>query len=155
MGLYFEQFAVGDTFATGTRRVERDDILQFAELTGDGNPLHTDVEFMRSTPYGEVIAHGLLVQAIAIGLIAELGIMDGTTIALAQADCRFLRPVQPGDEIRAVVEISATRPSSKQVDRGVVERVIRVLNQRDEDVLETKTVSIMRRRPGPGETPGA
>lgn len=147
MGLYFEDFEVGAVYTTATRSIDREDIRHFADLTGDDNPLHTDPEFMRSSPFGDVIAHGLLVEAMAIGLIAELGIMEGTTIALAQADCRFRSPVLAGDQVRAVVEISGARSSDRKPDRGVIHRKISVRNQRDEEVLDMTTVSIMRRRP--------
>jgi acyl dehydratase len=143
--MWFEDFEVGQVFATDSRRIEREEILAFAALTGDNNPLHTDAEFMRSSEVGDVIAHGLLIQSIAIGLLADLGIMEGTTIALAQVDARFVRPVLPGDEVRVVVRIDSTRPSKKP-DRGVVVRVLEVRNQRDEVVVESRLVSIMRRR---------
>lgn len=146
MGRYFEEFAVGDIFTTGTRVITREDILAFAILTGDTNPLHTDTEFMKDSQFGDVIAHGLFVVSVAIGLIAETGIMQGTTIALSQADSRLLAPTLPGDELHADFEIVALRPSRK-LDRGVMDRVIRVVNQHGQTVAETRTVSIMRRQP--------
>ncbi len=146
MGMWFEEFAAGQTFETAARTIEREEILAFAELTGDRNPLHTDVEFMRDSAAGDVIAHGLLIEAIAIGLIADLGIMEGTTIALAQADARFIAPVGPGDAVRALIGIESTRPSRKP-DRGVVVRTVEVRNQRDELCVASRLVSVMRRRP--------
>jgi acyl dehydratase len=146
MGMWFEEFEAGQVFETASRTIERDEILAFAELTGDRNPLHTDIEFMRSSGAGDVIAHGLLIQAIAIGLIADLGVMEGTTIALAGVDANFLEPVLPGDEIQAVMVIDSTRPSKKP-DRGVVVRTVEVLNQRDSVAVSSRLVSIMRRRP--------
>jgi acyl dehydratase len=146
MGMWFEEFEVGQIFETASREVEREEILAFAELTGDRNPLHTDVEFMRSSAAGDVIAHGLLIESIAIGLIADLGIMEGTTIALAAVEANFLEPVLPGDEIRAVVKIDSTR-SSKKPDRGVVVRAVEVRNQRDAVAVSSRLVSVMRRRP--------
>jgi acyl dehydratase len=141
MGLYYEDFAVGQTFETETLTVDRARIAAFAELTGDDNSLHT-------ADGDGVIAHGLLVQALAIGLIARLGVMEGTTIALAQADCRFAAPVVPGDAIRARMRIAELRESRKP-DRGVVTRQLEVLNQRDELTVESRLVSIMRRRGTP------
>jgi acyl dehydratase len=146
MGLYFEQFEVGQQFKTDRRRVTREMILAFADLTGDHNPLHTDVELMRSAPAGDVLAHGLLIQSLSVGLIADLGIMTGTTIALLEASCRFLNPVIPGDEVHAVVTIASKRETSKP-DRGVVIRTVEVLNQRDEVAVDSTLVSLMRRRP--------
>jgi acyl dehydratase len=146
MGLWFEEFEAGQVYETRRKRIEREAIATFAELTGDVNPLHTDRAFMSRSPHGDVIAHGLLIQSIAVGLIAELGIMEGTTIALAEVSARFLAPVLPGDEIRVVMSIESTRPSSKP-DRGVVFRSAEIRNQRDELVVSSRLVSIMRRRP--------
>jgi acyl dehydratase len=144
--MYFEDFEEGSAFETGSRTVTRDMIKQFAELTGDDNPLHTDREFMMNSPHGDVIAHGLLIESIAIGLIADLGIMTGTTIALAQVNCRFVQAVVADDEVRAVVTIVSKKPSRKP-DRGTIVRRLHILNQRDELVVQGETVSVMRRRP--------
>jgi acyl dehydratase len=146
VGLWFEEFEVGQVFETKTLTVERQTILDFATLTGDDNPLHTDTERMKASAYGDVIAHGLLIQSLAVGLIAELGIMEGTTIALAEINSRFVKPVLPGDEIRALMTIDEKRESSKP-DRGVMIRAVDVLNQRDETTVSARMVSIMRRRP--------
>jgi acyl dehydratase len=143
MGLYFEQFEVGQQFETASRRVTREMILEFAELTGDRNPLHTDVDFMRASAAGDVLAHGLLIQSLSVGLIADLGIMTGTTIALLEASCRFVKPVIPGDEVRAVVSIESKRETRKP-DRGVLIRKVEVLNQLDEVVVESTLISLMR-----------
>jgi acyl dehydratase len=149
--MWYEEFEVGQMFETRPRRIDRETIRAFADLTGDTNPLHTDVEFMRASQQGDVIAHGLLLEAIAIGLIADLGIMEGTTIALAEVSARFLRPVLPGDEIRVIMSIEDKRESSKP-DRGVVVRRADILNQRDEVAVSSTLVSIMKRRPAPSET---
>src|SRR5690348_7756866 len=103
MGLWFDDFEVGQVFETDSVVVERDAILEFARLTGDDNPLHTDAQMMRASSYGDVIAHGLFVQSLGVGLIAKLGIMEGTTLALAEINSRFVAPVLPGDEIHVVM----------------------------------------------------
>ena len=148
MGWYFEQFQAGAVFETGHRVVSRADIAAFAELTGDDNPLHTDGEFMAATDYGEVIAHGPLVLSLAVGLIAKLGIVAGTTIALLQVSARFERPVFAGDTIRVVMTIEGKRETTK-ADRGVLSRRVDVLNQADQIVISASFVSLMRRRPAP------
>lgn len=145
MGWYFEQFHVGQRFQTRVLPITREMILGFAELTGDDNPLHTDAEFMRDSDAGDVLAHGLLIESLAVGLIAELGIMQGTTIALAEANCRFLRPVVPGDEIRVVMTVESMR-ETRRPDRGLLVRRLDVVNQRGDAVIEAQLVGLMRRR---------
>ncbi|MBX5492329.1 MAG: dehydratase, partial [Chloroflexi bacterium] len=82
MGMYFEDFHIGQEFVTARRTITEHDVMTFAGLSGDFNPLHTDALYAATTPYGERIAHGLLTLAITSGLINQLGLMAGTTIAL-------------------------------------------------------------------------
>jgi acyl dehydratase len=148
IGWYFEKFEVGTVFRTRSLAVTRDLISAFAALTGDNNRLHTNAEFMRESEFGDVIAHGLLLESLGIGLIAELGIFQGTTIALLAANCRFAHTAIPGDEIRVQLTVTEKRLSRKP-GRGVLFRTMRILNQRDEVLVESELVSLMRTAPGP------
>ncbi|MFQ3657672.1 MAG: MaoC/PaaZ C-terminal domain-containing protein, partial [Anaerolineae bacterium] len=60
MGLYFEEFVEGQKMVTRGRTVTDSDLVQFAGLTGDFNPMHTDAEYMKTSMFGQRIAHGLL-----------------------------------------------------------------------------------------------
>jgi len=75
--LHFEDFEVGTETVTDSRTVTEADVFAFAGLSGDYNPLHVDAEFAKSTPFGERIAHGLLGLAIASGLTARTGAIEG------------------------------------------------------------------------------
>src|SRR5207249_4964556 len=67
--LGFDQLEIGDTFLSGGRTMTEADIMGFAGLSGDFNPLHTDEEWVTAnTPFTRRIAHGLLVLAISSGL---------------------------------------------------------------------------------------
>ena len=101
---------------------------------------------MRESDLGDVIAHGPLIQALAIGLIAKLGVMTGTTIALLEVNSKFIKAVLPGDAIRVVMSIERKRETSKP-DRGVLFRRAQVLNQHDQIVSELALVSLVRRLP--------
>src|SRR3970282_1446479 len=83
-GLTFDQFNLGDTFVSQARTVTEADVVNFAGLSGDFNPLHTDEEFGQSTPFGGRIAHGMLVAAMATGMANWTGVFEGTTIALME-----------------------------------------------------------------------
>jgi acyl dehydratase len=145
-GLYFEDFKVGATFRTPTHLVTADEIEQFARLTGDDNPLHVDPEIARSAGFPDVIAHGLLVQSLALGLIAELGVMRSTTIALLSSEARFLAPTVAGDGIHVDLRITHKR-LARRGDRGLLWRRAVVINQKDKVVLESRFVNLMRVRP--------
>lgn len=144
-GLFFEQFKEGDLFETTSRTVTEADVSLFAGLSGDFNPLHTDEEFMKRTPFGGRIAHGMLVASIATGQANQLGIFEGTTVAVVQITLKFTGAVRFGDTIKTTLTVKSKRESSKP-DRGTVVFDVAVINQHDETVLRSEWVCLMRRR---------
>jgi acyl dehydratase len=147
LGLPFEAFTPGRLFTTAARTVTEADVVLFAGLSGDFNPLHTDEVTAAATPFGGRIAHGMLVAAIASGLANQTGIFAGTTLALMEQVHRYRGPVHFGDTVRAVLTVATQRESSKP-DRGVVTLGLDVLNQRDEVVIEGTWTLLMRRAGG-------
>jgi acyl dehydratase len=144
-GLLFDQIEPGRQFTTESRTVTQADIDAFAKLSGDFNPLHTDEAYAAGTVFRSRIAHGLLVQSIASGLAWDLGVFDGTIAALTEMLIGFQSPVVPGDSVRlelTVVE-KDPKPSSR---RGWVRFAARVLNQRDETVIQGSWTTLMLRK---------
>ncbi len=119
MGRYFSEFEVGQVFESGSRTVTEADVMQFAELSGDHNPLHVDAEFARKTPFGQRVAHGMLAASISTGLGQDTGIFEGTTLALMEQTFRYKAPLFFGEAIRLRLAVTGTRPSSKG-GKGVV-----------------------------------
>lgn len=118
-GRYFSEFAEGQVFESGGRTVTEADVVMFAGLSGDYNPLHTDAEFAKGTPFGQRIAHGMLAASISTGLGQTTGIFEGTTLALTSQIFEYKAPVLFGDTIRLRLTVQGTRPSSKP-GKGVV-----------------------------------
>jgi acyl dehydratase len=145
MGLYFEEFEEDKEYVSRARTVTEADVVAFAGLSGDYNPLHTDAEFMKSSPFGERIAHGMLVASISTGLNSQMGWFEGTTIALLEVNFRFKGPVKLGDTVRLVLTVKEKRPTSKP-DRGVLIMQANVVNQGDELVIEGQWTTMMRRK---------
>ncbi len=147
-GRYWDDFTVGETFETAARTVEAGDVSLFAGLSGDFNPLHLNEEFAKTTPFGGRVAHGILTLAISNGHQNQLGIFEGTTLALLGIDrIRFTGPVRLGDTVHTAMTIKETKPSSKP-DRGVVTYEVAVRNQKGETVMHCEqSVLMMRRRP--------
>lgn len=144
--LYFEDFEVGATFSTETRTITESDVMTFADLSGDDNPLHVDREFSEQGPFGEQIAHGLLVLSVASGLGIQTGIYSGTNLAfLGIEDWRFVGIVKFGDTIRMESTVLETRPTSKP-GRGIVKIGQEIRNQRDEVVQKGVFVQLMATR---------
>lgn len=146
VGLYWEEWEIGSTFKTSARTVTEADIVMFAGLSGDYNPLHIDEEFCKQTPFGTRIAHGPLVYAIAAGLLFQLHLYDDTLIAfLGFEDLRFTKPVKAGDTIHAQIEVLEKRETSKPT-RGVMKRKLQVINQNGEVVQEGIQAFLLKRK---------
>ncbi|MBI4771802.1 MAG: MaoC family dehydratase N-terminal domain-containing protein [Chloroflexi bacterium] len=143
-GLTFDQFNLGDTFASQARTVTEADVVGFAGLSGDFNPLHTDAEFMKASPFGERIAHGMLVAAMATGMANWTGVFEGTTLALMEQVIRYKGAVKFGDTIHLELTVVEKKETSKP-DRGVVIMGTRVLNQHGQAVIEGQWTLMMKR----------
>jgi acyl dehydratase len=143
-GLTFDQFNVGDVFVCQARTVTEADTVNFAGVAGDYNPLHTDEEFGKTTPFGSRIAHGVLGLAIATGQANQLGVFEGTTIALMQQIVKYTGAVKFGDTIHLELKVAEKKESSK-LDRGVVTFDTTVLNQHGKSVIEGQWVLMMKR----------
>ena len=134
-GLYFEELSVGQEVESPARTVTEADVVQFAGLSGDYNQLHTDAEYAKSTPYGQRIAHGLLGLAIASGLAARAGFLEGTAQAFAGLTCKFKAPIFFGDSVRFRARVAKTR-AMPRAGGGMVVFAVSLLNQHDKKVLE-------------------
>lgn len=146
-GLYWEDWDVGAEFDSPARTVTEADIVAFAGLSGDYNPLHVNEEYCKTTVFGGRIAHGPLVYAIAAGLLFQLHLYDDTLIAfLGFENLKFTKPVKPGDTIRARIKVLDKRETSSP-ERGVMRRQLQVLNQRGEVVQEGIQAFLLKRKP--------
>ncbi|MDH5535747.1 MAG: MaoC/PaaZ C-terminal domain-containing protein [Betaproteobacteria bacterium] len=145
--MYWEEWDIGAEFESPARTVTEADIVMFAGLSGDYNPLHVNEEHCKQTQFGGRIAHGPLVYAIAAGLLFQLHLYDDTLIAfLGFENLKFTHPVKPGDTIHARIKVIEKRETSHP-DRGVMKRELRVLNQRGEVVQEGIQAFLLKRKP--------
>ena len=146
MALYFEDFTPGRVSRSRGRTITEADIVNFAGLSGDFIELHTNEEYAKAGPFGQRIAHGLLVLSISSGLMTQVGEITDTVVAFYGIDkLRFTRPVFAGDTVRvekAVVELAPKGPG-----RGLVTFETKVLNQSGEPVLVYSDKLLIARRP--------
>ena len=143
--VYFEDIQVGEEYASPGRTVTEADVVIFAGLSGDYNVLHTDAELMKSSLFGERIAHGLL------GLSIQQGLLDRVVTAqvigpLAAVKWKFKGPIKIGDTIHVEARVAAKR-DGEQAGWGVVTVARRIVNQRGEVVQEGETDQLVGRRP--------
>ena len=146
-GLYFEEFEIGQHFYSSGRTITENDIVSFAGLSGDYNQIHTDAQFAEGTPYGQRIAHGLLVTSVASGLIAQSGLIEGTVLAFREINnWKFAKPTYIGDTVHVEVEINGTK-ALRRLGGGAVEIAVFVKNQNDEVVMKGLWTVLIISRP--------
>lgn len=134
-GMYFEEFTVGQKIVTAGRTVTEADVVAFAGLSGDYNRIHTDVEFSKTMPFGQRIAHGLLGLSITSGLAMRTGIMEGTVMAWREInEWKFVKPVLFGDTIHVELTVDETK-ALPRLKGGSVVLSLETKNQNDETVM--------------------
>ena len=141
--LYYDDVQVGDTWKSGARTVTETDVVMFAGLTGDFNPLHVDDEFARETFYGQRIAHGLYGTALVAGLGSHSPLMR-TEAFVAIRDWNFLKPIFLGDTVHVHTEVLEKRESGRR--RGTVVWKRQLINQKGETVQSGMFESVVSRR---------
>lgn len=112
-GQYFlEDLSIGME-ATYERSVTEDMIQQFADVSGDFNPLHLDEDYARETMFKGRIAHGIL----SAGFISKIfgTVMPGKGSVYISQTLRFLAPVRIGDTVTTTVEVADIIPEKKRV----------------------------------------
>lgn len=148
---FFEDCHVGDKALSPGRTITETDIVLFAAFTGDWLPVHTDAEYAKQTPFGERIAHGMLVLTVGGALLLQLGqfaLLPRSTIALAEVErVRFVAPAKIGDTIHTESEI--VRMTELDQTRGLLTIRGAIKNQRDELLVTFTMKGFVGRRPGP------
>ncbi len=145
-GRYFEEFEIGDGVETATRTITETDVMVFAALSGDHNPLHTDAEFAKGTLFGERIAHGLLGLAVASGLTAQLGFVEGTAEAFIGLEWKFRAPIKFGDTVHLQAQVRQKK-AMPRLGGGFITFDVKLLNQRDETVQKGTWTVLIRSAP--------
>ncbi len=146
LGLYFEEFEVGMTLRTRGRTVTEADIVNFATLTGDFNPMHTDAEYMKGHMLGQRVAHGMLTLSYAVGLIYQLGVIERTGLAFRGVEMKFSLPVLIGDTIHAELAITELK-EMKRLGGGAVTIEVKVVNQEGKAVQSGVLTMLVASRP--------
>ncbi len=147
--MYFEDFQPWMTFSSGSHMIKREDIENFAKLTGDLNKLHMDPEYARFAGFERgIIAHGMLTLSVSLGLWHSLNLTNGTIVAFAGINnVSFKRPVYPGDRLQLKAQVVSTRESRSNPNVGLVTLKMTTLNAEDgSPVVEAEVVFVLRRK---------
>jgi acyl dehydratase len=147
LSLYYEDLVVGQEFATAGLTVTEEAIIRFG-LEWDFQPFHVDEIAAQDSLFGGLIASGIHTVAVTLRLSMHRGLFTGTAVAgLEWGRMRFVRPVRPGDTLRAVVSVTSKRPSGSRPHLGVVTWGVQTYNQEDAIVLDTSITNLVMKRP--------
>ena len=142
--LYFDDVEVGQEWESLGRTVTEADIVNFAGLSGDFNPIHIDHHFAASTPFRRPIAHGLLVFSIASGLGLHCPPMR-TLAFLGIRDWEFKEPVFIGDTVRGRARVLQKEVRGRG-RRGVITWQRQIVNQDDKLVQQGVILTLVEGR---------
>jgi acyl dehydratase len=147
----FEHLREGERFASRGRTVTESDVHAFAAQTGDLHPQHCDADWAAHSPFGERIAHGMLVLSYAVGLV---GFDPERVLALRRVcDAVFKRPVRFGDTIHVEGSVAGLAPVND--DAGLVTLVLKIVNQDGRTVCRARVEALWRRDAAPLADPFA
>lgn len=142
--LYFDDVDVGQSWSTPGRTITETDIVSFAGLSGDFNPMHINHEYAKSTPFRRPIAHGVLGIAISSGISLFSPPMR-TLAFLSIKDWQFLAPIFIGDTISGESTVLEKEVRSRG-RRGVITWRRRLHNQENKIVQEGITQTLVEGR---------
>ncbi len=141
MSKYIESLMIGYTFKTASRTLTEADIVNFAGLSNDWDPLHIDQTFAETGPFGRRIAHGQLTASIVTGLGSELDTWP--LLGYMGTARRFSSPVGAGDTIHGVYTVKDARPTSANPDKLVITLGVEVIDQLGNEVMTGEDVVLV------------
>jgi acyl dehydratase len=143
---YWEDFKPGDAFPMGERLIDRDEVMAFAR-DFDPQPFHIDEEAARRSMYGGLIASGWHTVAMVMRMMCESYLNQSASLGSPGVDnVRWLKPVRPGDTIRAQRTVLESRASQSRPEMGLVKTRWEVFNQDGELVMTMEGYGMFQRR---------
>ena len=139
--MYFEDMFLGMTVQTAPATIEKEKMLAFAR-DYDNIPLHTDEEYAKTTPFGGLIAPGVMSFMSVWAKYLEVDFFGEELLAGKSTKIEWLKPVYPGDVLTGKVTI--TNLVKRNAKNGLVEVTIQVCNQNGELVLTDVTEAIVK-----------
>ena len=144
---YFEDFSAGDVFELGEVQLTEAEMVQFKGKY-DPQPFHVDKDAAARSMFGGLIASGWHTGSLYMGLLVRGLLHDVASLGAGGLDeLRWLKPVRPGDVLRARLTVTSLKPSAKHPDRGTVFNLGELFNQRDERVMFVRSSGMFAKRP--------
>ena len=143
---YFEDFHVGEVQPLGQVLVRQEEVIEFATRY-DPQPFHVDEAAAADSIFGGLIASGWHTCSLVMRMMCDTYLNQSASLGSPGLDnVRWLKPVRPGDTIRAERITLETKPSSSKPDRGIVKSRWEVFNQNNELVMTMEGLGMFRRR---------
>jgi len=134
----YDELVLGEE-AAFSKTITETDVVLFAGLSGDFNPIHMDEEYARQTPFKRRIAHGALPQSLIAPVLGMK--LPGPGTIVVEIRCRFKAPTYFGDTITAKATVAEKIPEKKRVRMALT-----WTNQRGETIADGEALVI----PPPG-----
>jgi acyl dehydratase len=145
-GKWFEEFTEGESMVSRGRTVTEADIVTFAGLSGDFNPMHTDAEYAKGTQFGARVAHGALIFSMMTGQLYQLGFLEGTVIAFTGFEMKLRAPVYIGETITVTATVGKRR-AMPAAGGGFVTFDVKVTNQKGDVVQKGELTILVKSNP--------
>jgi len=147
-GLYFDEFAIGQTFEHEVRRtvLEHDNML-FSAMTYNPAQIHIDHAYAAETEFGRPLVNSIFTLGLVIGLSVQDTTMGTTVANLGMSETVFSKPVFAGDTIRSRTTVMDKRESKSRPSQGIVTFEHVGLNQKGDIVCRTLRGALMLKRP--------
>jgi acyl dehydratase len=110
--LGFEDIHLGMTYSF-SKKISKKDVMAFADLTGDFNPLHTDDAFGTKSQFGSTIVHGMLAGSLFSTLVGMY--CPGKNALYLSQSLQFRHPILPGDTVEVRGTVSAMNGSTRMI----------------------------------------
>lgn len=137
----FEEIEIGES-ASISKMISEADIVNYAGIIGDFNPIHVNPEYAKTTMFGERIAHGMLTASFISTLVGCC--LPGINALYLSQEVKFVKPVKIGDTITASAEVIEKINEKRRIVMKTV-----ITNQRNETVVDGKAV-VMIMKPNVG-----
>ena len=142
--MYFDDIELGMKISIAPAVIEKERMIEFARLY-DNIPLHTDEEYAKSTPFGALIAPGVMSFMSVWAKYLEIDLFSTELIAGKSTKIEWIKPVYANDVLKGEAEI--TNLVARNARNGLVEITIKAYNQNGVLVLTNVTEAIVKRMP--------
>lgn len=133
LGKTYDELNMGDT-SSFRKTITETDVVMFAGLTGDFNPIHIDEMYASSGPFGRRLAHGMLTLSLLTNVLGNK--FPGLGTVLLDVQCRFKSPVFIGDTVEVQLKVIEKIP-----ERGWVRMEAKFFNQHGKEVISGTTLA--------------